>query len=238
MRLTYCILTLGMACLCASRATASMISIAMDLDTTRTSSSNTGGTISTQPGFVSWNVTTLGTSGTTKTEQGVTFELFGFAGSNQSRLRSAGDGGVYNAITTDFVYNEGGSNRAIGLRITGLPVGNYDMQSWHYDSSFPPATNDDFIQIEVRNQGEASDPPNQTVVDAFEFSGLPASFVVPVTAAGQVKEIIFREDSATNRARLNGFTLTTGVPEVSASVLLAVYGVIMVGRRFRASASL
>jgi BNR repeat-containing family member len=183
---------------------ASAIDIAVDIDSTRISASDTSGTINTQPGFTSWNLTNVGTSGSTITVDGITFEIFGLAAANQSRVRPSGNGTNFNSMTTDFVFNQGSNGAGVGLRITGLPVGTYDMQSWHYDSTLN--NSNEFVQIEVRNQGQASPPP---VVDAFAFANSPASFQVPVTAAGQVKEIVFREDSATNQTRLNGFTLTS-----------------------------
>jgi hypothetical protein len=78
------------------------------------------------------------------------------------------------------------------------------MQSWHYDSTL--TNSNEFVQIEVRNQGQTNTPP---IIDSFAFANSPAAFQVPVTTAGQVKEIVFREDSANNRTRLNGFTLTS-----------------------------
>jgi hypothetical protein len=137
---------------------------------------------------------------------GITFEIFGLGAANQSRIRTSGDGSSFDALTTDFVYNDGAS-AGVGLRITGLPIGNYNMQSWHYDSTLTNAN--EFVQVEVRNQGQPSPPP---VVDNFAFSNSPASFQIPVTASGQVKEVVFREDSANNRARLNGFTLVSPAP--------------------------
>jgi hypothetical protein len=183
---------------------ASAIDIAIDIDSTRISASDTSGTINTQPGFTSWNLTNVGTSGSTITVDGITFEIFGLATANRSRVRTSGNGTALDSVTTDFVYNDGSGGAGVGLRIMGLPVGTYNMQSWHYDSTLN--NSNEFVQIEVRNQGQASPPP---VVDAFAFANSPASFQVPVTAAGQVKEIVFREDSATNQTRLNGFTLTS-----------------------------
>jgi hypothetical protein len=198
------------------------VNIAVDIDSTRLSGSDTSGTINTQPGFTSWDLTNVGTSGSTLTLDGVTFEIFGLAAANQSRIRTSGGGGDYNSVLTDFVYNEGASARAVGLRITGLPVGTYSMQSWHYDASVMNSEN--YIQIEVRNQNESGS--TIVLVDNRPFGTEPASFSFDVTAAGQVKEVIFREDDVatptdptdSNRARLNGFTLT---PEPASLALLA-----------------
>lgn len=209
----------------AARAHAAPISVAIDIDTTRTSSTATGGTITTQPGFTSWDLTNVATSGTTIVEQGTTFEIFGLAGANQSRIRAAGDGTSNDALMADFVFNEGASGRAIGLRITGLDVGLYAMQSWHFDSDGGVRSNENWIQVEVRNQGG----PATTVVDKFPFGSQAASFQFEVTAVGQVKEIIFREDDAPgdvdptdqNRARLNGFTLVTIPEPASLGLMLA-----------------
>jgi hypothetical protein len=206
-----------------ARLAAAPISIAIDIDSTRISGSDTSGPLVTQPGFVSWNLTNVGTAGSTIVEQATTFEIFGLAAANQSRVRPAGgDGTANDDLTQDFVFNDGGS-RAVGLRISGLDVGTYSMQSWHFDSG---VGNENFIQVEVRNMGDASGPP---IVDMLPFGPTPASFQFQVTAAGQVKEIIFREDDAPtatdsgdqNRARLNGFTLVT-VPEPATAILLAM----------------
>lgn len=199
---------------------AGMIDISIDIDSTRKSGSDITGTLTTQPGFISWDVTNVGTSGTTIVQQGVTFELFGLAAVNQSRWRATGDGGPNNGLTTDFVFNDG-ADRAVGLRITGLDEGFYDMQSWHFDSGVSVTGANEFNQVEVRNQGDAFNA-SQIVVDNFQFSGAPTAFVVPVTAPGQIKEIIFREDSTTNRARLNAFHIANSVPEPAALSLVTL----------------
>lgn len=207
------------------------VNIAVDIDSTRLGSSDTSGALVTQPGFTSWDLTTVATSGNLKTIDGLTFEIFGLAAANQSRVRTAGGGGgPYDALLADFVYNEGAAGRAVGLRITGLAVGTYSMQSWHYDSS--TLTSENFIQIEVRNQGGSS----TILVDNRPFGTEAASFSFDVTEVGQVKEIIFREDDVatatdpvdSNRARLNGFTLT---PEPASLSLLLLAGGLALRRR-------
>jgi len=215
-------------------AFATSINVAVDIDSTRLSGSDTSGTLATQSDFMSWDMTTfVRTPAPSMTVDGVTFELFGFSADNQSRLRTAGGGGgAYDALLADFVYNEGASGRAVALRITGLDVGTYAMRSWHFDSG---VTGENFIQIEARNQGDSSS--TVVLVDQRPFGTEPAAFMFDVTAVGQVKEIVFREDDAatatdptdSNRARLNGFVLT---PEpASLTLLLLATGALSIRRR-------
>jgi hypothetical protein len=207
-----------------TRSHSAPINISVDLDTNRTSGTVTGSPpFNTQTGFTSWDVTNVGTAGTMITIDGTTFELFGLAAANQSRGRDTGSGDAFDNLTRDFVFNEGASGRAVGLRVTGLDVGAYEMQSWHFDSVVMNVEN--FIQVETRDQGVAGS--TITHVDMRPFGPTPANFQFNVTAAGQVKEIIFREDdiaTATdatdqNRARLNGFTIRT-IPEPGSLALV------------------
>lgn len=211
------------ACL-AGHSFAGPVNIAVDIDSTlvRPGTGPTPPAVQTQPGFTSWDCTSIGVPGATKSINGVTFTLFGFSTSFQSRYRNAylltdipGD-----FLLRDFVFNESEENCFIGLRISGLDVGTYAMQSWHYDglSHVLEEGNTNFIQIEVRNQGEPSPPP---VVDNFVFRMAPATFQFSIDAPGQVKEIIFREDSAHNATRLNGFTLVT-IPEPTTACLTSI----------------
>jgi hypothetical protein len=216
------------AALCAAQV-GGAATIAIDIDSTRLSGTDVSGTLTTQPGFTSWDLTTFTQPaapavGPTITEQGITFEIFGTS-ANNSRIRTAGGGGgSENNILTDFVFNEGASGRAVGLRITNLPIGRYGMQSWHFDSGI--AASENFIQVEVRDQGG----PATLLVDKFPFGTSPAYFAFDVTSVGQVREIIFREDDVANpagdnvdqnRARLNGFTLAS-IPEPSTLALAGV----------------
>lgn len=228
------VLATAVTCSLGTLAVAAPVDVAIDLDSTRLNASDTSGDLVTQDGFVSWNVTDVQTSGTTFVEQGVTFELFGLAGANQSRIRPAGDGSSNDPLLRDFVYNEGATNRAIGLRMTGLDVGLYDVQSWHFDSTGSVTSTDNFIQISVREQGGSG----TILVDDRPFSPDPAAYVIEVTEPGQVLELIFREDDEPtlddpidqNRARLNGFTLVT-VPEPAGAAALAGLGLLALRRR-------
>jgi hypothetical protein len=205
--------------LAAVSQSAHALDIKVDIDSRRVSGSDTSEAITTQSGYTSWDLTNVAANGTTLTTSGVTFEIFGLAGANQSRNRGVGGGGsgALNDALTDFVYNEGAAGRSVGLRISGLPVGIYAMQSWHYDSFSTVITTANFTQVEVQTQGVAG----STVIyaDMVPFSTSPISFLLPVTAPGQVKEVIFREDDVAtaadaqdqNRARLNAFTIATPV---------------------------
>lgn len=222
----------AITCACFVRGGEAAVNIAIDIDSTRTSGSATDGLIATQPGFVSWDLTNvIGAGGSTITEQGATFEIFGIS-NNQSRYRATGGGGSENDLLTDFVFNEGAQGRAVGLRISGLPAGLYAMQSWHYDSTSTVIDTENFIQVEVRDPGGSP----TILVDKFPFQTAPTTFQLQIDSDGQVKEVIFREDDEANpagdagdqnRARLNGFTLVT-VPE-PASMGLSIIGIVLLG---------
>jgi hypothetical protein len=208
--------------LCLSDS-ASALDIKVDIDSMRTSGTATGGPIATQSGFTSWDLTNVATEGTTITLEGVTFELFGFNAADQSRIRLTGTtpnggGGTFNDMLADFVFNEGADGRAIGLRITNLPVGSYTMQSWHHDFGIgtPEVT-----QVEIRNQGQPADP-SQIVIPATPWSNSPLQYPLQITTAGQVREVIFREASAGNRARFSGFTLSDVPPPLPIELTLQV----------------
>jgi hypothetical protein len=190
------------------------IDVDVDIDSMRTSGAATAGPIATQSGFTSWDLTNLGTAGSTIRLDGITFELFGLNAANQSRIRLTGTpavpnggGGPMNDLLADFVFNEGANGRAIGLRMTNLPVGSYDMQSWHFDATIDPM---EATEVEVRDQGQMG--PGTILATAVPWGDTPIEFSFDVTTPGQVREVIFRESSAGNRARLNGFTLFSEVP--------------------------
>lgn len=201
----------------ASTACAQPLDIAIDIDSTRLSGTDISGEIVTQPGFLSWDMTNVGTSSDPLTVDGVTFQIFGLQGANQSRVRAAADPpGESESLLRDFVFNEGANGRAVGLRISGLPVGAYAIESWHYDSVL---ITEESTQIEIRNQGGS--PYNGPDFPTFPFGTSPGFLRFDVESDGLVKEIIYREASDTNRARLNAFRLQA-VPEPTSIVLVAM----------------
>jgi hypothetical protein len=241
MRLTpRAVIIAAVLCICSGESHAALVNIALDVDSA-TSTGNTPGPLGpTQAGFHSWNISNFHSqplSTGTFTSQGVTFELLALQPPRSSnflfdsvthgsrhRWVEGGGGGPYNDVLADFAFAEGRPGTSLVLRITGLPVGTYRVQSWHYDA-FTRAINT-LMQIEVGNkQGDVPGAGALLAVDHFPLSETPQSFFIEVTSPAQVKEIVFRNDNGpaeftdVYRTRLNGFTLTS-VPEPGATAPL------------------
>jgi hypothetical protein len=197
----------------ASSARAAVIML--DVDTT-----NAGTAINTQPGFTSYDASQAANGEGSIVVDGVTLTLFGGLGG--SRQRANGGGGEFDALLRDFVFKDGNGS-AVGLRLEGLPLGTYDVQSWHYDASFPGT-----IQVEVRNPGGTS----TILADAIPFSTEPIRYQITVDDPGEVIELVFREDDALNRSRLNGIIIQP-VPEPAGVLGL---GLLALGLRRRGQA--
>lgn len=219
---------------------AAPINIAIDLESNRPFGSM-GQLSPTQPGFQAWNISHFDdqsfSTGPFNTG-GVTFELlagapspmFGFdmifhGSRNRQSSDGGGGGGPSNDLLNDFAFAEGARQSLLALTISGLPVGDYRMTSWHYDSLVlgdPP----NLMQIEVGNLGATPGVGGSVVVDNLSLSELPQTFSFEVTAPAQVKHIVFRNDNPDTgrtgdyRTRLNGFVLAS-VPEPGAAALLA-----------------
>ena len=179
--------------------------IMLDVDSTQ------GGTaITTQEGFTSYDATQTANGEGSIVVDGVTLTFFGGLGG--SRHRATGGGGEYDALLRDFVFKDG-AGAGVGLRLEGLDPGTYDVQSWHFDGG---AGITGTIQVEVR--GSNPTLPSSVLVDAAPFSTEPLSYQFTVSDPGQTIELVFREDDALNRARLNGITIRP-VPEPTAGLL-------------------
>jgi len=216
------LMTIGIVCGAGSK-TAHAVNIKVDIDSTRTSGTvAAGGPLFTQAGFTSWNLTDLPIAGASTVVDGITLTLTGgtsgnnagFAGVNQSRARYSGTapnqtgnggGGPQNNILSDFVYNEGAAGREIVLNMTGLPVGNYLMYSWHNDQTLAAG---DATTVIVADAGGGS---AQTVATGVAFGATPISYFFEVTNAGVGKQVTFRAAGSGNRSRLNGFSIETPI---------------------------
>jgi hypothetical protein len=128
--------------------------------------------------------------GASVTAGGVVFTVFGGVGGSRDR-------GLPDAMLSDFVFKDG-AGIAVGLRLAGLPAGTWTVESWHFDGGgFAGA-----IQVEFRPLGGAG----AILVDNFAFATTPA--VYDITSDGVTTyELVFREDDANNRARLNGLRI-------------------------------
>ena len=209
----------GLLALCVGRS-ASAVVIRLDVDSTYNNVAGTTNPIVTQPGFTSYDAGS-GAGGVTAERSidvdGVTITFFG--GIDGSRQRNddvgGGGGGEYDALLRDFVFNDG-SGAAVALRLANLPLGTYDVSSWHYDAL---AGTPGMTQVEVRNQGV----PNTVILaDAVPFSPDPIRYQITVDEEGEVLELVFRDDDpVNNRSRLNGIVIET-VPEPTAAGILLV----------------
>jgi len=101
------------------------------------------------------------------------------------------------ADLTDFAFNDG-AGAAITLRVDGLPAGDYDVESFHYDGGGFEGV----LQIEFRAVGGAP----TLLVDDFAFSVAPATYQITSDGTSSY-ELVFREDSQSNRSRLNALKI-------------------------------
>jgi len=140
------------------------------------------------------------TSGASVSAGNLTFTLLGAGMDNRNRS-SGGD------LLKDFAFAQ-----TLTLRIEGLPVGNFDVETWHYDGG----TFDGAVDIDVREQGQSN---GTRVVTGFAFSGTstsPASFQISSDGA-TTYEIVIRENPSTFRlTRLNGLRIRAAGSPVAA----------------------
>lgn len=192
--------------------------IMLDVDSTEG-----GAAITTQEGFTSYDAGSGGRGSPPEGSipiDGVTLTFFGSL--DGSRHRATGGGGEFDALLRDFMFNDG-PGAAVGLRLEGLPLGVYDVQSFHFDGG---AGITGTIQVEVRNPGGQP----TVLADAVPFSTEPIAYQITVDEEGEVLELIFREDDALNRSRLNGIIIQP-VPEPAAAGALVLGAIALFLRR-------
>ena len=216
---------------------ASAVVIMVDVDSTHNETGQPANPIITQPGFTSYDAGS-GAGGVTAERSmvvdGVTIDFFG--GIDGSRHRDetdvpsgGGGGGEYDALLRDFVFNDG-NGAAVAIRLTGLPLGTYDVTSWHWDSL--PGT-PGVTQVEVRNPGGAAS--RIILADEVPFSQDPIRYQITVDQEGEVLELVFRDDDAittSGRSRLNGFIIET-VPEPTSAAVMGMGALALCLRRRR-----
>jgi hypothetical protein len=215
------------------------INIAVDFDSSvGLSAIGVGGSIATQPGFLSWNANwafNYPASGPLtadlKTQffaQGVEFGLQAFrpgpSGLETPNFLGSRDRPTFQGqpddLLRDFVFAEGAEGTFLHLTMSGLPAGTYRMTTWHYDSFFGSTAPAATMQIEVGDkQAGAIAAATTVVVDNFPLGTSPQVFEFQVDSSNSVKEIVFRSDNQFHRARLNGFALVR-IPEPCTCLLL------------------
>ncbi len=139
----------------------------------------------------------LGAAASSVDINGVTFELR----EASNNLLAAYRPEVAVPLLSDFVYNPAGHSVAgIVLRVTGLPAGEYTLESWHHDPDLTAGA----VQIEKRPVGGTG----AVLVDQFAFGENAAA--VPFTGDGTPFEFVVRNDSPQNVNRWNGVRITSG----------------------------
>ena len=132
-------------------------------------------------------------SGNPVSSGGLTFTLSGTG-------IDARDRALADPMLSDFAFIDG-DGATMTLLITGLPAGTYAVDSYHYDGGGFAGS------VRVESHAQAN-PGNNTVVLAnFAYATTPASYTF--TTDGSPHELVFRENDANNRLRLNGLKIRT-----------------------------
>lgn len=121
----------------------------------------------------------------------VTFTLFGMPAGNYTRHNSK-------SWVNSTSVHDSGAGAAVGVRITGLPAGTYDVWSIHNEYGVPGN-----MQVEFRRHGGK----RKVLMNDFSPSPSPRRYVITSDGFSDY-DLIFREDDGHNRTRLNGFGLT------------------------------
>lgn len=207
---------------------------AIDIDSTRTSSSATSGLIFTETGFSSLDAT--GGGGASVNVDGVNFQLF-TVGTNASRRRDS----ISNSLTRDFVFEEGTVGNAVGILFGGagdLEAGTWKVEVWSYDASVP-SLGDQILGLRTNNNENNA----ATINGALQTNGIitttmatsaadPAATFTFLSDGVSSYDVFLRENNANQRTRLNAVRLTL-IPEPSSTILMlgGMFGLALRRRR-------
>ncbi|MBX2851555.1 MAG: PEP-CTERM sorting domain-containing protein [Phycisphaeraceae bacterium] len=191
---------------------------AIDFDSTRTGSSSTAGSIDTETGFTSLDVTNGGSASVNVS--GIDFELF-TTNVNASRRRAGP-----NPLTRDFIFEEGGNNDAVGILIGGagdLAAGTWQVEVWAWDADIS-------AQLDAMIIGSRKD--NAETIHTTAFAGSPTDpFTFNLVSDGtRAYDVFVRENNDANKTRMNAIRLTL-VPEPGSLALLGLGGLALIRRR-------
>ena len=228
-------------------ATASPIMLDVDASNAPASETQAGFTRMTHSSLL--NDATNGAFSPTATVGGVTVTASHTVGTSPHfRDRGIGSPTVptppYQNLLRDFIGNEGVDGAAITVTISNLPVGTYQISTFHNDWNVAGLLN--YFDIFVSDALVT----NQLVVDNAIYSNsslsyLGESFLVQSNGTSNIS-IRIVEDSTTNRVRFNGIIIsdalpTMAVPEpgtfVVLGMMLAICGCFAYGRRRRVVAA-
>jgi hypothetical protein len=184
----------------------------IDIDTKRTGNDpNTNSVIVTEVGFDSLDATIGDANGATLTLDGIDFSI---GSSDGSRVRGPSGSPNPNALTGDFVFDDG-PGEALILFFGGagdIMAGEWNVKVWVWDETSPVG---DVIIGYRRNNAEtaigtfAADANNPAATFNFMSDGVGAY------------DVFVREANDANRSRLNAVQLSF-IPEPSSLALLGL----------------
>ncbi|RIK80474.1 MAG: hypothetical protein DCC68_10970 [Planctomycetota bacterium] len=194
----------------ASRSVAAPI-YQIDIDSTTVNATTTA-PLATEPGWTSLDATAGNGSGVTI--DGITFSVGSVDG---SRIRVASGLPNPNALTGDFIFDDG-ANQAVILffgAAGSLQAGMWQVDLWTYDSLVPTGLDPQIVGYRTNgaetivSTSVLNDPVNPAISFMFASDGASAY------------DVFVRDGSTFDRSRLNAVRLTY-IPEPSTVVLLFV----------------
>jgi hypothetical protein len=183
---------------------------------------NDAGNSVTASGWTGLDANHTGNGGSV-TVDGVTFSPFSADG---ARLRGTTTNPNPNALTGDFIFDDGGG-QSVGLLFGGagdLEAGPWQVEVWIYDPDFDTSG----VYVGWRESGSET-----IVADNVAQSAIDPAITFTFTSDGVSSYDVFvRENNTGNRTRLNAVRLTL-VPEPSSSgvLLVAMMGLSLLRRK-------